>query len=308
MWSCCSRFASRIPNYSIRESGSLSRTLGVHLIRRAPTCSLFEGYTRLQPFAQESLKQLITPLVRSLGLKHPKILDIIERFPAGADDLILRVLDVLAEGARLPKNVIELIKSVAGRQALDPRFYVMIIADCDKVSTRRGSPCAPACTRAPQLTLARPQASIIKFLPRIVTLLNSTPEGKSMMRSIFLTVTAPPSQLVGANLPNRTKSDLITAVELMTLLHKSEKEQGLKCTIEGEFQVCGEGEREPPELTTLLLARKPLPSASPCPTPSAPRSWPPLCNSWSTSQSCPSSSCAPFVLARPHSRPARLRH
>lgn len=71
-------------------------------------------------------------------------------------------------------------------------------------------------------------------MPRIVSLLNNTPEQKSVIRSCFLSVTAPPSQLVGANHPSRTKSDQITAVELMTLLHKSEKEAGLKCTIEGE--------------------------------------------------------------------------
>lgn len=75
----------------------------------------------------------------------------------------------------------------------------------------------------------------MRYLPRIVTLLNNTPEEKSVIRSCFLSVTAPPSQLVGVNHPNRTKSDLITAVELMTLLHRSEKEAGLKCTIEGEL-------------------------------------------------------------------------
>ncbi|ORY92427.1 Symplekin tight junction protein C terminal-domain-containing protein [Leucosporidium creatinivorum] len=168
---------------------------------------LFEGYARLQPFAQESLQSLITPLVRSLGLKHPKILEIIETFPAGSDELILRILTVLAEGARLPKNIIEILKTVAARQALPARFYVLIIADCDK-------------------------PSIIRYLPRIITLLNNTPEEKSVIRSCFLSVTAPPSQLVGVNHPSRTKSDQITAVELMTLLHKSEKESGLKCTIE----------------------------------------------------------------------------
>jgi hypothetical protein len=70
------------------------------------------------------------------------------------------------------------------------------------------------------------------------------------MRSCFLSVTAPPSQLVGVNHPSRTKSDQITAVELMTLLHKSEKEAGLKCTIEGEFS---ETQKQEPSSADLAL-------------------------------------------------------
>lgn len=190
---------------------------------------LFDGYTRLQPFAQESLQSLITPLIRSLGLQHPKMLEIIGRFPPGSDDLILRVLTVLADGPRLPKNIIELLKTVASRQTLAAPFYPLIIADCDKVSR------VYTTTSIRRLTALLLQASILRYLPKIVTLLNNTPEQKSVIRSCFLSVTAPPSQLVGANHPNRTKSDLITAVELMTLLHKSEKEAGLKCTIEGEL-------------------------------------------------------------------------
>lgn len=71
------------------------------------------------------------------------------------------------------------------------------------------------------------QAEIVEYLPRIVSLLNNTPQEKAIVRSAFLSVLATPSQSFSR------KNELLTPVELMTLLHRSEKEVGLKNTIEG---------------------------------------------------------------------------
>jgi symplekin len=67
--------------------------------------------------------------------------------------------------------------------------------------------------------------------------LDNTPANKLIVKGVFLNVIITPAQALAAvssNLPNRSSSDLITPVELMTLLHLREKEIGLKCTIEGE--------------------------------------------------------------------------
>lgn len=75
------------------------------------------------------------------------------------------------------------------------------------------------------------QDDIITYLPRLATLLNNTPEEKAIVRSAFLSILASASQSVAAQ--NARNAELLTAVELMTLLHRSEKEIGLKGTIEG---------------------------------------------------------------------------
>lgn len=77
------------------------------------------------------------------------------------------------------------------------------------------------------------QAEIVAYLPRLATLLNNTPEEKAIVRSAFLSILASASQSLAAQ--NARNVELLTPVELMILLHRSEKEMGLKCTIEGEF-------------------------------------------------------------------------
>lgn len=62
-------------------------------------------------------------------------------------------------------------------------------------------------------------------------------EQKNLVRSVFSSVvTTPPLTFgsVSSNLPRVRQSELLTPSELMVLLHDSEKEIGLKSTIEGK--------------------------------------------------------------------------
>lgn len=190
---------------------------------------------------QESLQSLIAPLIRTLGAKHDKILDILQQFPDGSEELVLRMLAILFDKQRLPKDFIEAIKAAALRKSLPAKFYPMIIADCHKVGPRvfATDDCPPLSWLS--LRLFRLQPEVLQYLPKIVSLLNGTPEQRSMIRSVFLAATAPPSVLAGKNAPNKTKADEITPVELMTLLHNSEKEAGVKQTIEGEVRKSSRG-------------------------------------------------------------------
>jgi hypothetical protein len=77
----------------------------------------------------------------------------------------------------------------------------------------------------------------LRHLPRIVSILNSKPEPKNLVRSVFGSVVTTPPQSFGtvtSNLPRVRQSELLTPVELMVLLHESEKEIGVKQAIEGE--------------------------------------------------------------------------
>lgn len=73
----------------------------------------------------------------------------------------------------------------------------------------------------------------MRYLPRVVALLDGTPQKKVAIRSIFLSVIAPPAHFSSIN-SLRTRSDSLSPVELMLFLHQHDKEIGLKHTIEGK--------------------------------------------------------------------------
>jgi len=70
-----------------------------------------------------------------------------------------------------------------------------------------------------------------------VSSLDGQGDQKNLVRSVFSSiVTTPPLTFgsVSSNLPRLRQSELLTPAELMVLLHDSEKEIGLKSTIEGK--------------------------------------------------------------------------
>ncbi|GJN89003.1 hypothetical protein Rhopal_001974-T1 [Rhodotorula paludigena] len=172
---------------------------------------LFEQYGAMQPFAKDALEELIVPLIRSLGARHPGLLALVGDFPPGSDRLMLKVLDVIADKSKLPADIISLIKDVAAKRDLDSRFYMIIVPECNK-------------------------AEILRYLPRVISLLDGTPQKKAAIRSIFLSVIAPPAHFSSIN-SLRTRSESLTPVELMLFLHKHDKEMGLKNTIEA-ISIC----------------------------------------------------------------------
>lgn len=88
----------------------------------------------MAPFARESMHELISPLIRSLGIKHPGILNLFGTFPAGSDALLLKIVEILADKQKLPTHIVQLIKNVAAERDLDSRLYALIMPDCHKVS------------------------------------------------------------------------------------------------------------------------------------------------------------------------------
>lgn len=192
--------------------------------------SLFEGFARIQPFAQEKILTLVTPLIKSLGVGNAKLIQLIGECPPGSEQLVLTILTILADKSRLPAPVVSVVRALAARRDdLSPRFLIMIISECDKVRISFLPVWSPSC-----LTIVA-QAEMFKYLPRVVTVLNNTPEEKLIIRSVFLSVLAPASLSFAATANAvRQRHELLTPVELMVLLHTSEKQMGLKQTIEGE--------------------------------------------------------------------------
>jgi hypothetical protein len=81
------------------------------------------------------------PLIRSLGLKHPGVLDLLGDFPEGSDKLVLKMLEVLAAKAKLPSDILALIKQVAAKRDLDSQFYLLILPECHKVCSAAHQEC-----------------------------------------------------------------------------------------------------------------------------------------------------------------------
>jgi symplekin len=162
---------------------------------------------------------------------------LLRTFPAGADGLALRTLQVLSEPkepdgpkVKMSTVLIALVKSlVAGREKLDPRFMLPILPDLDKVNFYHASaqPLSPSLTCV-CLSL---QAEVRRQLPRLVGTLSGKPEDREVVRRVFNQIL---STAVVPDLPKLRPLDQFTPSELMVLLHHLERDAGLKATMEGE--------------------------------------------------------------------------
>ncbi|KIR28658.1 symplekin [Cryptococcus deuterogattii LA55] len=133
---------------------------------------IFRLYPRLEPAVQDVVEAQLMPLIQSLGATE-KLLEILRKFPNGADKLVMRVVGVLsAEGS---KTLVTLMKTLLSERDLDPRFVIPIVGDLDK-------------------------AEIEKQLPRIVSLLGDV-NSKDMVKTAFASM-----------LQKMTPSDLMVAL------------------------------------------------------------------------------------------------
>lgn len=105
--------------------------------------------------------------------------------------------------------MVDMVKQMAEENSneIDPRFLIPILPDLEK-------------------------AEIIKYLPRVVSILSSDkPEDRLMLKNVFTSIVQPPEQGFGSvstNLPRVRQSELLSPVELMSLLHHAEPEIGRK--------------------------------------------------------------------------------
>jgi Symplekin tight junction protein C terminal len=78
----------------------------------------------------------------------------------------------------------------------------------------------------------------MRHLPRLVLMLNGTPERKAMVKAAFNSIViVPPQTFINSNQPRVRQSELLTPAELMMFLHDVEKDVGLKQAIEGTILI-----------------------------------------------------------------------
>lgn len=94
---------------------------------------LFEAYANMDVSVQEGLQELLTPLIRSLGSTHGKLLTLLRNCPRGAETLALKVLNIFTAHGRPSQQLVVLAKSLIRERDLDARFLIPIIAEMDKV-------------------------------------------------------------------------------------------------------------------------------------------------------------------------------
>ena len=177
---------------------------------------IFEAFPQMAPTVQEAVKKTIVPLIQTLGPNNAKLQSLIRRHPAGSESLAVGVFTVMTEKQK-SKKIVELVKEMAEEKSdIDPRFLIPILPDLVK-------------------------SEIIKFLPRVVTIMASDkPEDRATIKAVFTSIVTMPAQGFGSistNLPRVRSSELLSPVELMSLLHHSEREIGLKTTAEA-IRIC----------------------------------------------------------------------
>jgi symplekin len=124
-----SRFLTEVTPESVRQHVELIFALS----RRQQDLldHIFRAYVEMEPPIQDALESLLTPLVQSLGATR-ELLDLLRRFPAGAEKLALKVLYILS-GAGASPVLVNVVKSLMAERDLDPKFIIPIIGQLDKV-------------------------------------------------------------------------------------------------------------------------------------------------------------------------------
>ena len=208
------------PNKEVTETNDVIRLVELPFALCVRVSSMldeiFEAYTKMSPDVQQSVKKIIVPLIQTLGPNNAKLLSLIRRHPSGSESLAVAVFTVMTEKQK-SKKVVELVKEMAEEKSdIDPRFLIPILPDLVK-------------------------SEIIKYLPRVVTILQSEkPEDRATIKAVFTSIVTMPDQGFGSistNLPRVRSSELLKPVDLMTLLHHSEREIGLKTTAEA-IRIC----------------------------------------------------------------------
>ena len=95
---------------------------------------IFDSYAQMDPSVQEAVESLLTPLIRSLGSNHSRLLNIMKNCPRGSESLALRVLTIFTEYGRPSSQLVTIVKTLITERNLDAKFLIPIIAEMDKAS------------------------------------------------------------------------------------------------------------------------------------------------------------------------------
>ncbi|KAJ9112124.1 hypothetical protein QFC20_002305 [Naganishia adeliensis] len=175
--------------------------------------TIFSVYQRLDPSIQDSLNTILTPLIRSLGPNHAKLLGILRHFPPGAEKLALRIMQILTPEDNTSPGLVATVKGLLSERQLDPRFMIPIAGEMDK-------------------------AELYRYLPRMVSILCGKAPERDMIKQVFRKIVfVPDRRLLSTNEVRQNMQDQLLAADLLVLLHQEQASIGLQAAIEEVFAV-----------------------------------------------------------------------
>jgi symplekin len=89
----------------------------------------------MDPTVQEAVQELLVRPIHAIGPNNFKLLGYLKDYPEGAEQLVLKILNVFVDGQRPSPNIIALVKTLIADRGADARFLMLIISEMDKVST-----------------------------------------------------------------------------------------------------------------------------------------------------------------------------
>ncbi|KAF9975521.1 hypothetical protein BGZ73_000825 [Actinomortierella ambigua] len=123
-------------------------------------------YQSMDSFVQRVIRQKIVPLIKWVKSDSPKLLALIKDFPAGAENLILRIIHITTEAGRASRGLVMAVQETVVSHDLNARFLVPIVSGMQK-------------------------DELIACLPRIVNLLKGGAErDRKMVEEVFLSLLA----------------------------------------------------------------------------------------------------------------------
>ncbi|KAJ1916352.1 hypothetical protein H4219_003837 [Mycoemilia scoparia] len=221
------------PKIEVRSEDYIIRYLELYLA----LCSknpgllshLFEVYANSRPDIQGILRQAVVPLIKSFSSSTPKpLIDLIGSFPAGAESLALRIIEILTDNNPPSTALVQSVMRVYTSRRLEARFLIPIILGLERVR-------------------------VISCLPDIVRMLNGKEEPHNRVKDCFLKLVKPPSEIysstastsvtqtsgqqqqsssIGAD--NRPK---LAPTDLLKILHNIEQQAGIPRAMEA-IQIC----------------------------------------------------------------------
>ncbi|KAG0020520.1 hypothetical protein BGZ81_009301 [Podila clonocystis] len=202
---------------------------------------LFAHYSSYDPFIQRVIRIRIPPLIKAIKQDSPKFLALIRTFPLGAEMLVLRIINILTDGARPAPGLVSAVQEAVVQHDLNARFLVPIVSGLNK-------------------------EEVLAALPRIVGLLKGTERERRTVTDVFLklltgtkssgaiaagsgasglnrrnSVVAGPEQSLASvssqPAATQTKDAVLSPSELLVALHSMEDTVGWKAACEA-MDIC----------------------------------------------------------------------
>ncbi|CAG8436024.1 743_t:CDS:10 [Ambispora gerdemannii] len=153
---------------------------------------LFNAYKNASIFVRKIMTQNMIPVIKSIGMNSPKLLQLIRNFPEGCDTLALKMVVSLTSAMRPSPQLVSTVKSAMEQRNLDSRFLIPIISALEK-------------------------NEIIVHLPKVINILDGTETQKRPVKEVFTAATGSTTTQIPSGQP--TTAPLIPSELLLALHH-----------------------------------------------------------------------------------------